>query len=354
MIQVECKMGSVKVRAIKMKKYRIIILGMITMVLCGCTEGEVSQSKVEEEQNQMNNEAVDDSVVIGLSVDQEFESRIAVTDAIKSEAKNLGYVVEESIAEGDAQAQNAQIREFIEMDVNVILVCAVDQNMIEGALEEAVSAGIPIVAFDRNLPDSTSIEAYVGPDSIQDGKVCGEALIESLGNEEGTIYVLELVGALNDQNGIERSRGWNEAVAQMPQVEVIQVPTDWDEESAREMTINAFQANPDIRAVFCSTDSFVPNVNDVLMNMDKKYLVGEPNHIFINGVNGSTVGYEAVISGEIDGFMVMNLDEIGENTIEITRKIIEGESYEKMNLVESTYYTIEDAEDNKSEIWGAK
>ncbi len=326
---------------------------MITMALCGCAEGNLSQLDLEEEQSGANTEAVDESIVIGLSVDQEFESRIAVTDAIKSEAESLGYVVEESIAEGDAQAQNAQIEEFIEMEVDVLLVCAVDQNMIEDALEEVADAGIPVVAFDRNLPDSQSINAYVGPDSLQDGRVCGEEMIEALADETGTIYVLELVGALNDQNGIERSKGWNEAVAQLPQVEVIQVPTDWDEESAREMTINAFQANPDIQAVFCSTDSFVLNVNEVLMNMEKKHPVGEAGHIFVNGINGSAVGYEAVVSGEIDGFMVMNLEEIGKKTIEATRKIVEGEAYEAMNLVESTYYTIEDAEANKEKIWGA-
>ena len=100
-----------------------------------------------------------------------------------------------------------------------LIVCAVDQNTIRNSFDEAKNANIPVIAFDRDLPDSEATDTYVGPESITDGKACGEAMAEALANEEGTVKVLELVGALNDQNGIDRSTGWNEGMKKLKNLE---------------------------------------------------------------------------------------------------------------------------------------
>ncbi len=335
-----------------MKKYKISIMVIgIFLLLLGCQQKEavMEQNEFEDEIE----EVIETSIVLGLSVDQEFDSRIGVTDAIKEEASKLGYEVVEAIADGDAQTQNMQILQFIEEEVDAILVCAVDQNIIEDSLEVASDAGIPIVAFDRNLPDSQSIDVYVGPDSMEDGVMCATAMLEDMDEVQGTIYVLELVGALNDQNGIDRSTGWNEVVSTNPNIKVIQMPTDWDEDSATEAIQSAFQAVPAIKAIFCSTDSFVPCVKDILSDFDKDIVVGEEGHIFVNGINGSSDGYEALINNEIDGIVVMDLETIGKEAVDMAQMLINGEVVPEEILVPSTYYTNENALENSEYIWGA-
>lgn len=333
-------------------KIYIMVIGIMFLLL-GCQQEETVMEQNDEEVVEEVEEVVEASVVLGLSVDQEFDSRIGVTDAIKEEASKLGYEVVEAIADGDAQTQNMQILQFVEEDVDAILVCAVDQNIIEDSLEVASDAGIPIVAFDRNLPDSEAIDTYVGPDSIADGVMCATALLEAMGEVQGTIYVLELVGALNDQNGIDRSTGWNEVVSTNPNIKVIQMPTDWDEDSATEAIQSAFQAIPAIKAIFCSTDSFVPCAKDILSDFDKDIAVGEEGHIFVNGINGSRDGYEALINNEIDGIVVMDLETIGVETVDLAQLLINGEEVPEENLVPSTYYTNENAQENSEYIWGA-
>lgn len=291
--------------------------------------------------------------VLGLSIDQQFESRMGVIDAIKIEAKKHNYKVEEMNADGDAQIQNLQIESLVNKKVDAILVCAVDQNIIEEALLKAKEKNIPVIAFDRNLPDSVAIDTYIGPDSIADGRTCGKAMIEALVNNKGRIKVLELVGALNDQNGIDRSKGWNEEVQLLENVEVIQMPTDWDNQTALEATQNAFQTNPDIKGIYCATDSFIPSIKKVLEDRGLNTLVGEKNHIFINGVNGSKAGYEAVVTGVADGFLVMDLQTTGKTTVQLALKLIRGEKVERVHLIPGIYYTYKDAEANKDKIWGA-
>ncbi len=314
----------------------------------------VSFTACQEEAAGGTSEGGDDKIVLGLSVDQKFESRVGVTDAIKAEAEAKGYEVVELIADGDSQTQNSQVETLINQGVDAILVCAVDQNTIETALMKAESEGIPVVAFDRNLPESAAMDAYVGPDSLADGQACGEAMGEAL-KDAGAVKVLDLVGALNDQNGIDRSAGFQEALlAQNPDIEIIEVATDWDTQTALEGTQNAFQANPDIVGVFAGTDSFIPGVITVLKDSGNTALVGEDGHVFVNGVNGSADGYNATVAGQADGFLVMGLTGTGVKAVELAVALINGETVEKVNLIPGNYYTSENAEENKDSIWGAK
>lgn len=325
------------------------------MLLC-ISQGCAKQDSVEsvDVQDEEENVVQEQIITLGLSVDQEFDSRIGVTDSIKETADQLGYEIIELIADGDAQTQNMQILEFVEKEVDAILVCAVDQNMVEDSLVVAKEAGIPIVAFDRNLPDSEAIDTYVGPNSIEDGQMCALAMLEYFEDVQGTIYVLELVGALNDQNGIDRSKGWNDVIVENPNIKIIQMPTDWDVDSATEAIQSAFQAIPAIKAIFCSTDSFVPSVDNILSSLDLDIEVGDEGHVFVNGINGSQDGYNGLINNEIDGVMVMNLETIGIETVYQAEKLINGEEVAEEILVQSTYYTNENALENSENIWGSK
>lgn len=298
--------------------------------------------------------AQDDAITIGLSVDQLFESRVGVNDAIKAEAERRGYKVIEVVADGNAQTQNAQIQSLITQQVDVIIVCAVDQNTIEQALVGADRASIPVVAYDRALPDSRVVAAFVGPDSIADGLAAGQYMVDQLKGETGDIVVLELLGALNDQNGIDRSKGFNDAFAALPNAKIIAMPTDWDSARALAAVQSAFQANPDIRGIFAATDTQIPSIETVLTDMNKLAVAGEPGHVIVTGVNGSNDGYQATVKGTADGIVVMDLAATGTKAVELAAALVAGESVEKVNVIPGAFYSTADIEANKATIWGAK
>lgn len=295
----------------------------------------------------------DDGITIGISIDQLFESRAGVVNAAKDEIEKLGYTYVENVADGDPQTQNSQIQSMINQKVDAILVCAVDLNTIETALLAAKKAKIPVVAYDRDLPDSLGKDTFVGPDSISDGLLAGEYMAEALKGEEGTVYVLELLGALNDQNGIDRSKGFNEGIAALPNVEIIQMPTDWDSAKALAAVQNSFQANPDIKAIFAATDTQIPSIETVLTDLGKLHKVGEEGHIVVTGVNGSNDGYESTLSGYSDGIVVMDLDTTGRTAVQNAIKLINGESVSD-TVIPGIFYTTDNIEANKDAIWGAK
>ncbi len=294
-----------------------------------------------------------DDITIGLSVDQLFESRVAVNNGIKAGAADKGYEVIEVVADGDPQQQNAQIQSLIAQGVDAILVCAVDQNTIERALIAAQRAGIPVVAYDRDLPDSRVVQAFVGPDSLVDGRLAGEYTAKALADAEGEIVIVELIGALNDQNGIDRSAGFREGIASLENVKLIEVPTDWDSARALSGTQNAIQANPDVAAVFAATDTHIPAVETVLADTGKLVPMGEEGHVVITGVNGSRDGYDAVLSGTADAFVVMGTDATGRTAVDLVSRILAGETVDRVNYVGGDLYTIENTEANAAKIWGA-
>lgn len=295
-----------------------------------------------------------EKIRIGLAVDQLFESRVAENNAIKVAAQKLGFEVIEVVADGDAQTQNSQIQSLVVQRVDAILVCAVDQNTIERALMRAKRAGIPVIAYDRALPDSRTVSAFVGPDSISDGFEAGKYMVSQLKDVKGKVQVLELLGALNDQNGIDRSKGFKKAFEALPNVEIISVPTDWDSAKALAATENAFQANPNIKAIFAATDTQIPAIETVLANLNKNQKVGNDGHIVVTGVNGSKDGYAATVSGFADGIVVMDLTNIGEKTVQLAAALIRGESVDKHNVVPGQFYSQSNIVENKADIWGAK
>lgn len=295
----------------------------------------------------------DDGITIGISIDQLFESRAGVVNAAKDEIEKLGYAYIENVADGDPQTQNSQIQSMINQKVDAILVCAVDLNTIETALLAAKKADIPVVAYDRDLPESLGKDTFVGPDSISDGFLAGQYMAEALKDEEGKIYVLELLGALNDQNGIDRSKGFNEGIAALPNVEIIAMPTDWDSAKALAAVQNAFQANPDIKAIFAATDTQIPSIETVLTDLGKLHKVGEDGHIVVTGVNGSNDGYESTLNGYSDGIVVMDLDTTGRTAVNNAIKLINGETVSD-TVIPGIFYTTDNIEANKASIWGAK
>lgn len=293
-------------------------------------------------------------IKIGLSVDQLFESRVGVNNAIKAEAEKRGYAVIEVVADGDAQTQNSQIQSLIIQRVDAILVCAVDQNTVERALMRAKRARIPVIAYDRALPESRVISAFVGPNSVADGLAAGTHMVEQLKSQSGEVIVLELLGALNDQNGIDRSKGFKQAFKAMPNAKIISIPTDWDSAKALAATQNAFQANPDIRAIFAATDTQIPGIETVLTNLKKNKPVGEEGHVVVTGVNGSNDGYQATAKGFADGIVVMDLKTTGETAVQLAAALIDGKKVELNNVIPGHFYTSATIEAHKEKIWGAK
>ena len=296
----------------------------------------------------------DGQKVMGISIDNAFPSRIATVMGIISEAESMGYSVVKYNANGDAQKQNADVENLINEGVDALLVCAVDMDTIEVALMKANAAGIPVVSYDRDLPESEAISVSVGPDSYSDGLACGTHFAQEL-KDKGDVTVLELLGALNDQNGIERSRGFNDGLKSAPNVKIVQAPTGaWQLDIALKAVQDAYQADPDIAGVYAPACFFVAAIETVLSDLGKLHKVGEEGHVVVAGINGEKGACDSVIAGTCDGVVVMGCTATGVKSAQLADMLVKGESVKREYvLIPGDFYTTpEEIKENMDSIWG--
>jgi ABC-type sugar transport system substrate-binding protein len=317
------------------------ILILLLLTACGTTS---SQSPGHKAPNQL---------VVGVSLDSLFPGRQAELNGLKAAAQKVGTQLKISVADDDAQRQNEQIQTFINEKVDAIMVVAVDENAIKTATRAATRAGIPVVTFDRELPGNTDVMFHAGLDSHADGLSCGKYIASK--NDGQPHNVLELLGALNDQNAIDRSNGFEEGLAGASNLHIIKAPTDWDANKALSATENAFQANPNIWAIFIPSDFMMSSIDTALKGANRFAKAGEPDHVLSCAIDGSQPGYNDTVAATNDALVVLPLANEAAGAFQAVLTITSGG---RLTASKQTYpgtlYTYQDIASHAQDIWGAQ
>lgn len=326
-------------------KLLLLAIMALSVILSACQPA----ATVEPEEG----EPTGDGYTIGVSLDALFLGRQAEMEGVRAAAEENGVELLESVADNDPQEQNAQIQSFINQGVDALMIVPVDNAAILTAIDAAEEAGIPVVTFDRKV-DHPWISYHSGLDSYSDGYACGEYMAEQ--NEGEPHEILELLGALNDDNAIQRRDGFEQALedAGADNLEINQAPTDWNAEQALAAVENAFQANPDIWAVQVPSDFMQDSIKTALESAGALHDVGEPGHVIVCTIDGAEPGYRAVVEGWTDAVVALPLNELGTAALENAVVVATGGTPEvEDERFPGTLYTWENAEENADEIWGA-
>lgn len=116
-------------------------------------------------------------------------------------------VVKDPSSNADTQAE--QIQEMIDEGINAIFLCPVDWEKITPSLQALQEAGVKIINIDSQVKDTDYIDAYVGSNNSEAGKLCGNDLIEKY-PDGGTVAILEAT----KQNSVnDRITGFEQTIA---------------------------------------------------------------------------------------------------------------------------------------------
>lgn len=115
-------------------------------------------------------------------------------------------------AQGDVKRQQEQLAQLVEDGADCLVVAAIDSVALVEVLEDARSAGIPVVAYDRLLMDTEVVSAYVAFDYEAMGAAMGQYIVENLGlehsGEESVSHTAELLmGSADDNSAMLLHRG---------------------------------------------------------------------------------------------------------------------------------------------------
>ena len=112
---------------------------------------------------------------------QQSERWIADGENVKAQLEELGYEVDLQYANDDIPTQVSQIENMINGGVEALVIASIDGTTLTGVLETAESQDIPVIAYDRLINESDTVDYYTTFDNYEVGVQQGTSLLTGLG-----------------------------------------------------------------------------------------------------------------------------------------------------------------------------
>ena len=223
-----------------------------------------------------NNPTKEDECIIGMSFDSfVIERWIRDRDVFVSTANGLGAEVNVQSANGDVQTEISQIKYFIKSKVSAIVIVTVDSDALTPVIEEAESAGIPVVCYDR-IVRNAGCSLYISFNNESVGKAMGNGICSKIGKGANIVKVM---GPNTDYNVAQVMTGFDKACKDY-ELNVLASCNcdDWKPEIAYEFINSNIDTVKEAAAIMCGNDALAGEVIHALAErgLSKKiYTVGQ-------------------------------------------------------------------------------
>ena len=197
----------------------------------------------------------EDTLEIGITFDSfVIERWQRDRDVFVAAAQELGADVNVQNANGSLEEQKRQIEYFIKKKVDVIVVVQVadDSGNLADEVADAHRAGIPVVAYDRQIMNA-SADLYISFDNEAVGRLMGEHMREHLGGEG---QILQICGPMADNNVPQVMTGFEKAIAGSDiSITLTEHAAGWLAETGFSVTSSYLGAMPEPDGIMCGNDS---------------------------------------------------------------------------------------------------
>jgi putative multiple sugar transport system substrate-binding protein len=101
----------------------------------------------------------------------------------------------------DPKVQVSQIENLIKQGVDALIIAAIDAKSLNGVLQQAADAEIPVISYDRLILGTKNVDYYVSFDNEMVGRLQARHIIAKLGLEDGKgPFNIELFAGSPDDN----------------------------------------------------------------------------------------------------------------------------------------------------------
>lgn len=330
------------------RKYKKQILVMICLLLAwfpaGC--GSFQDVKPEESDTVEMSEAEEDLIVVGFSqLGSESLWRTANSESIqRTLTKENGFFLEFNNARQKQENQIKAIRGFISQQVDYIMFSPVTEDGWETVLQEAKDAGIPVILVDRkvSVEDESLYTAWVGSDMTGEGEKAAlwlEEYLETTGRKEEEINIVVLQGTSGSSALLGRTAGFDGVAKTHPNWHILgQEPADFTTAKGKEVMEQFLAKYPKIDVVVSQNDDMTFGV---LQAMEERGITtGIDGDVILISFDAVHDALELVSQGGINVDVECNPEQ-GEYIMDIIRRLENGETVEKENIVEEKVFTPE-------------
>ena len=270
----------------------------LAVLLAGCGSVHPEESAVETDQK---------LITIGFSqLGSESDWRVANTEHMKTVFSiENGYDLLIDDAQQKQEKQITAIRNYIQQEVDYIVVAPVMETGWDTVLQEAKDAGIPVIIVDRmvKVEDDSLYTAWIGSDFEQEGKkACAwlSSYIKEQQLEASDIHIVGIQGTLGASAQIGRSHALTEAVAENGWDLVTMEEGDYTQAKSHEVMERLIGEHPEINVVYCENDNEAFGAIEALE--EAGYTVGRDlknGEVMILSFDSTHMGLQYVKDGKI-------------------------------------------------------
>lgn len=267
---------------------------------------------------------------------------VILEKTIKKEVEKNGDKLISTDPANNVSLQITQIEDMITQGIDAIFLNPAEAEGILPALDALKAAGIPIINFDTEVADLSYVQAYVGSDNVNAGRVCGQDLVKKCPNG-GNIIVLDspTMNSITD-----RTKGFLEAIDGKGFKIVAQQDAKGNLQEAMRISEDLLQAHSDVVAIFGGND---PTALGALAAANAAGM----KNVLIYGVDGSPDIKSELASGKslIAGTGAQSPINIAKKSVEVMYKYLGGEKVEARYPVETFLISSENVSQYGTDGW---
>ena len=321
-----------------------VVAGMLTAVmafsLTACGGGDASTNDTAKE------EGSSDVITVGFSqVGAESDWRTANSESMKSTfTKDNGYELIFDDAQQKQENQISAIRNFIQQDVDYIVLAPVTETGWDAVLGEAKQAGIPVIIVDRmvDAKDDSLYTAWVGSNFELEGKKAAaylDAYMKAKNMKD--MKLVNIQGTIGASAQIGRTKGLDDAVAANGWNLLDKTTGEFTQAKGQEVMESILkQSGDDIDVVYCENDNEAFGAIDAIEAAGYE-VGGEEGQILVMSFDTTNAGLTDTLSGKITLDTECNPLH-GPRVQEIIEKLEAGEEVDKQAYVDEEMFAADD------------
>lgn len=299
----------------------LLVAGMVgSLAGCGASSSETAATSDggETTKTEASTDATDsdaaadtdsgDEITVGFSqVGAESDWRTANSQSMKDTfSEENGYKLIFDDAQQKQENQITAIRNFIQQEVDYIVLAPVTETGWDTVLQEAKDAGIPVIIVDRmvDVSDDSLYTAWVGSNFELEGvKACAwlDSYLTATGNDGMDVNIVDIQGTIGASAQIGRTAGLNAAVEAHDNWTLLEAQTgEFTQAKGQEVMESFLKSYDNINVVYCENDNEAFGAIDAIEAAG--YTVGPDianGQIMVMSFDSTNAGLNDVLSGKI-------------------------------------------------------
>ena len=257
-----------------------------------------------------------------------------IKQSVIDEGKRSGVDVITVDAHGDPSAQVSQIQDLITRHVDAIIYIPAGASAAAVPVKAAKRAAIPVVTVDRN-PAGAPGDTFIATDSVAAARALGEH-VAKITHGKGDVAMI--LGQIGTTPQIERSKGFAEALAKYPNLNIVeeQASKMWAQDEGFSITQDILQRNPNVDVIFAQADGLALGAAQAAKVAGKK--------VIVVGFDGDAAALSALKAGKFDATMTQQTQYMGRLALRSAIDLVNGLFVPAKQLMNATLTTRENVD----------